>query len=76
MADRALPRVLGTAPVPVTAVLGSAANAGVAARTVARFEVGAPVRLETVEALRSALVQGGALFVDVDGHCGVTLRKA
>jgi len=52
-----------------------AAKSGVAARTIARFEAGEPVKLETVEALRSALVQGGALFVDVDGRPGVTLRK-
>ena len=47
----------------------------VAARTIARFESGLPVKPETAEALRSALVQGGVLFIDVDGRQGVTLRK-
>lgn len=47
----------------------------IAVRTIARFEGGLSVKPETAEALRSALVQGGALFVDVDGRSGVTLRK-
>jgi len=49
--------------------------AGVTPRTVIRFESGNPVTLETEEAIRAALVKGGALFVDVDGRQGVTLRK-
>jgi hypothetical protein len=31
------------------------------------------VKLETVEALRAALVEGGVLFVTADGRPGVTL---
>ena len=46
-------------------------NAGVSVRTVLRFEAGETVALGTVEGLRSALVQGGVLFVETDGKRGV-----
>jgi transcriptional regulator with XRE-family HTH domain len=46
----------------------------VAARTIARFEAGESVTLEKVEALRRALVDGGALLVDVEGRPGVAVR--
>jgi transcriptional regulator with XRE-family HTH domain len=49
---------------------------GVSRRTVLRFEAGERVKLETVETLRGALVKGGALFVDVEGRLGVTVRGA
>lgn len=52
-----------------------AAQSGVAARTVARFEAGESVGLPRVEALRSALVNGGVLFVEVEGRPGVTYRR-
>lgn len=50
-----------------------AAQSGIARRTVARFEAGEPVKLETVEALRSALVKGGAVFVEQAGKLGVLI---
>lgn len=49
-------------------------QSGVARRTIARFEGGESVKLETVEALRAALVKGGALLVEVEGRPGVTVR--
>lgn len=49
--------------------------AGVTPRTVIRLESGNPVTLETQEAIRAALVKGGALFVDVEGRQGVTLKR-
>lgn len=52
-----------------------AARARAAPRTIARFEAGRPVKLETIEALRSALVNAGVLFVDVDGRPGVTVPR-
>ena len=51
-----------------------AAQSGVSSRTIAKFEGGQPVSLETVERLRSALSGGGALFLDVEGRPGVTVR--
>ena len=51
-----------------------AAKAGVARRSLAGFESGKPVRPETVEALRSALVTGGAVFVDQGGRVGVLVK--
>ena len=46
----------------------------VSRRTVLRFETGERVKLETVETMRSALVAGGAMFVDVEGRPGVTIK--
>lgn len=48
--------------------------AGVSPRSIVRFELGEKVRLETVEALRSALVKAGALFVEVEGRSGVAVK--
>ena len=53
-----------------------AKRSGIAARTIARFEAGEAVKLETVEALRSALATAGALFVEVDGRPGVALKRS
>ncbi len=55
-----------------------AAKANVARRSVANFEGGKdrspkPVKPETVEALRAALVAGGAVFVDQGGRVGVLI---
>jgi transcriptional regulator with XRE-family HTH domain len=50
-------------------------QSGISRRTVLRFETGEKVKLETVETLRSALVKGGALFVDVEGRPGVTVKE-
>lgn len=47
---------------------------GVAPRTVMRIESDQPHRLESGEAVRAALVKGGALFVEVEGRPGVTVR--
>lgn len=52
-----------------------AERSGVARRTIARFEAGESVKLETVESLRAALVKGGALLVEVEGRPGVTLKS-
>jgi transcriptional regulator with XRE-family HTH domain len=49
-------------------------HSGISRRTVLRFEAGEKVKLETVEALRGALVQGGALFVEVEGRPGVAVN--
>ena len=49
-------------------------HAGVSVRTVLRFEAGDTVALETVEALRSALVEGGVLFVEMSGKVGVLVK--
>jgi transcriptional regulator with XRE-family HTH domain len=49
-------------------------HSGISRRTVLRFEAGEKVKLETVERLRSALANGGALFVDVEGRPGVTVK--
>ncbi len=51
-----------------------AVHAGVSVRTVLRFEAGDTVALETVEALRSALVEGGVLFVEMSGKVGVLVK--
>jgi transcriptional regulator with XRE-family HTH domain len=51
-----------------------ALKSDVGTRTVIRFENGEPVKLETVEALRQALVEGGALFLDLSGRVGVTVK--
>lgn len=51
-----------------------AAEASVARRSLASFEGGGAVRLETIEALRSALTTGGALFVEQEGRRGVLVR--
>lgn len=51
-----------------------AVESKVAARTIARFEGGDTVTLQKVEALRRALVDGGALIIDVDGQPGVAVR--
>ena len=51
-----------------------AIHAGVSVRTVLRFEAGDTVTLETVEALRSALVEGGVLFVEMSGKVGVLVK--
>jgi transcriptional regulator with XRE-family HTH domain len=52
-----------------------AQQSGVAARTIARFEVGEAIGLAKVEALRSALVRSGVLFVQVEGRPGVTYLR-
>lgn len=49
-------------------------RSGISPRSILRFEAGEKVKLETVETLRSALVQGGALFVDIEGRSGVTVK--
>ena len=51
-----------------------ASQSGVASRTIARFEAGETVTLEKAELLRRALVDGGALIVDVEGRPGVAVR--
>ncbi len=51
-----------------------AERSGVAKRTIARFEAGEAISLEKAEALRGALVQGGAMFVDVGGRAAVALK--
>lgn len=50
-------------------------DSGVKLRTLARFEAGETIRLEKVEALRSAFVRAGVLFVEVDGRPGVTYLR-
>jgi transcriptional regulator with XRE-family HTH domain len=51
-----------------------ASHSGVAPRTIMRVEAGEPVRLEKAEAIRAALVKGGAMFVEVGGRVGVTVK--
>lgn len=51
-----------------------ASKSGIAARSIARFEAGEPVKLETVDALAVALVAGGASFIETDGKVGVLVR--
>lgn len=46
----------------------------IAARTIARFEAGETVKLDTVEALRRALVDAGATFIDMSGKVGVLVK--
>ncbi len=50
-------------------------QSGVKVRTLARFEAGEAIGLEKIEALRSALVRNGVLFVEVDGRPGVTYQR-
>lgn len=51
-------------------------ESGISRRTVLRFETGEKVKLETAETLRSALVKGGALFVEVEGRAGVAVKAS
>lgn len=50
-------------------------EAGVAVRTVARFEGGEPIQPETNERLRRALVNAGAVMVEQGGKIGVLIAK-
>lgn len=50
-------------------------QSGVKVRTLARYEAGESIGLEKIEALRSALVRAGALFVEVEGRPGVTYPR-
>lgn len=52
-----------------------AVRSRIARRTIARFEAGEAVKLETVEALRTALIAGGAVFVEQAGKLGVLVAK-
>lgn len=50
-----------------------AQRSGIAARSIARFENGEPVRAETLSAMSLALVAGGAAFIETNGKRGVLL---
>ena len=50
-----------------------AAKASVSRMTCARFELGNTVAAESVEAIRTALVEAGADFLDKGGRVGVTI---
>jgi predicted transcriptional regulator len=54
-----------------------AAMAKVAASTIARLEAGEELKPRTVDAIRAALENAGAVFVDANGDGpGVRLKKA
>ena len=51
-----------------------ASHAGISRRTVMRFESGGSVASESVEAMRRAMVDAGASFIDRGGQTGVTVK--
>lgn len=51
-----------------------AAESGVGRRTLAKYEAGGNVMPDTVEALRRALIDGGAVLVEQAGMVGVLVR--
>lgn len=51
-----------------------AQHSGVSARTVTKFEAGETVSPETTEALRRALSDAGAIFVEMSGRVGVLVK--
>ena len=55
-----------------SADLAAAANIGSA--TVARFELGQPVAVETISAIRTALEKAGVILIPQDGKAGPGVR--
>mgnify|MGYP000262282078 CR=1 FL=1 len=51
-----------------------AQRSGIAARTIARFELGESVKPETLAALSVALVNGGASFIETADGRGVLVK--
>ena len=53
-----------------------ASASGISPRSIARFEKGESVTADTVEELRRALVDGGAVFIDLDAkRVGVAVSR-
>lgn len=48
---------------------------GVNRRSILRYEAGGNIAPESVEALRTTLVRGGAVFADRAGQTGVTVPR-